>query len=205
MPTTQVRMSAAERREQLLDVTKRIVAERGFHEVSIEAVARRAGITRPVVYGHFRDLTGLLDALVDRESERALRQLEAFLPTELAADAWVEALLAALGGYLRAAAEDPATWRLILMPPEGAPEILRERIARGRSETIARLAHTIGPGLAPGRGSPDPELTAHTLSSFADEAARLLLTDPARYPAERIIAQARWLLGHFSAEAAGGG
>ena len=66
------RMQAGERREQLLDATKTIVAERGFHAVSIEAVAREAGITRPIVYGHFRDLPGLLEALVQRETARAL-------------------------------------------------------------------------------------------------------------------------------------
>ena len=70
--------SAVERREQLLDVTKAMVAERGFHAVSIEAVAREAGISRPIVYGHFDDLNGLLEALVLRESARALDQLADF-------------------------------------------------------------------------------------------------------------------------------
>jgi len=59
-------MTAEQRREQLLDATKAIVDRAGFHAVSIEAVAREAGITRPIVYGHFRDLPGLLEALVDR-------------------------------------------------------------------------------------------------------------------------------------------
>ena len=62
------RMTGAERREQLLDATKAIVVADGFHAVSIEAVARAAGITRPIVYGHFEDLGGLLEALVERES-----------------------------------------------------------------------------------------------------------------------------------------
>jgi hypothetical protein len=46
-------------------------------------------------------------------------------------------------------------------------------------------------------GSPDPELTARALSAVADEAARLLLADPERYPPARILDHARWLL--FSA------
>ena len=81
-----MRLSAEERREQLLDVTKRMVVEHGFHAVSIEAVAREAGITRPIVYGHFTDLPGLLEALVDREGARALSQLETVLPA--AATCW---------------------------------------------------------------------------------------------------------------------
>jgi AcrR family transcriptional regulator len=177
-----VRMSAEQRREQLLDVTKRMVVDGGFHSVSIEAVAREAGITRPIVYGHFRDLAGLLEALVDRESSRALAQLESVLPP---AD-----LLEALRGYLEAVRADPDTWRLVLMPQEGAPQTLHDRIARGRAAVVARLAHALRPADEP----PDPELVARMLSAYADEAARLLLTEPERYGIERLLALSRWLL-----------
>jgi AcrR family transcriptional regulator len=195
---TPTRMTASERREQLLDATKAIVSEQGFHAVSIEAVARRAGITRPVVYGHFHDLPGLLEALVARESARALAQLAVVLPRDLSAGDPAQTLHAALRGYLEAVQADPATWRLVLMPPEGAPDVLREHIERGRTAVVAQLAEAVGPGLVPGRESPDPELTARTLSALSDESARLLLTDPGRYPPERILSHARWLLGQLS-------
>ena len=136
------RMQAGERREQLLDATKTIVAERGFHAVSIEAVAREAGITRPIVYGHFRDLPGLLEALVQRETARALSQLHIVGPDELADDPR-EPLLASLRTYLEAVRADPATWRLVLMPPEGAPPILHDLIAAG-SRRGARAARARG-------------------------------------------------------------
>ena len=194
MTETTTRMTASERREQLLDVTKAIVAERGFHAVSIEAVAREAGITRPIVYGHFTDLPGLLEALVEREGERALAQLAKVLPTDLGQGDPRDQLLAGLRGYLEAVQADPATWRLVLMPPEGAPEILRERIESGRAAVVSQLAAVIGAGLEPGRESPDPELTARMLSAFSDETARLVLTDPDRYPPERMLAHARWWL-----------
>src|SRR5881227_2160317 len=179
------RMPAAERREQLLDVTKAIVAENGFHAVSIEAVAREAGITRPIVYGHFTDLQGLLEALVEREGVRALTQLAKVLPVDLGQGDPREQLLAGLRGYLEAVQSDPATWRLVLMPPEGAPEILRERIESGRSAVVSQLAQALRPGVGPGGESPYPELTARMLSAFSDEAARLVLTDPEQYPPER--------------------
>jgi AcrR family transcriptional regulator len=182
------RMTAGERREQLLDVTKEIVDRDGFHAVSIEAVARAAGITRPVVYGHFEDLPRLLEALVRREGARALSQLATVLPTEFTG------LEAALRGYLQAVQADPATWRLVLMPPEGAPGVLRTQIARGRRAVVAQLAESVRAGFGAGRDSPDPELTALALSTLADESARLVLTDPERYPIERLVAHARWLL-----------
>lgn len=189
-----VRMTGAERREQLLDVAHDLVAAHGFHAVSIEAVAREAGITRPVVYGHFPDLARLLEALIEREATRALAELATALPTDLAEGDPPELLLGGLRAYLRAAEANPATWRLVLMPPEGAPAVLRDRIAHGRAAVLAELAQAVRPGLAPGRGSPDPELTARTLAAIADEFARLLLIDPLRYPAERLLVHARWLL-----------
>jgi len=188
------RMSAGARREHLLDAAKAVVAGQGFHAVSIEAVARAAGITRPIVYRHFGDLGELLDALVDRETMRALAQLQDFMPTAaLGGDDPRPDLLAALDGYLRAVGDDPVTWRLVLMPPEGAPGLLGARIAAGRAAVVAQLAQAIGPRA----GSPDPELTARALSAVADEAARLTLADPERYPPERIVAHGRWLFSLF--------
>ena len=188
-----VRMPAEARREQLLDVTKAIVAARGFHAVSIEGVAREAGISRPIVYGHFEDLPGLLDALVAREGARALGQLAEVLPAALARSDPGERLVAALAGYLEAVQADPATWRLVLVPHEGAPRVLHEAISRGRAAVVGQLAAALGGGDG-GLDAPDPELAAHLLSALADEAARLLLADPGLYPRERILALARWFL-----------
>jgi AcrR family transcriptional regulator len=192
--TSGTRLSAGARREQILDVTKRLAASEGFHAVSIEAVARGARISRPIVYEHFGDLRGLLDALVERETMRALGQLREFLPTDLRRGRPRDVLLGALRGYLAAARSDPDTWRLVLMPPEGAPAVLRARIAAGRSAVIAQLTEALGPGLA----APDPELTARMLSALADEAVKLALTDPERYGDDRILRLAEWGLGRLA-------
>jgi AcrR family transcriptional regulator len=187
-------MSAAARREQLLDVTKAIVGEHGFHAVTIEGVAREAGITRPVVYGHFRDLGGLLEALVDREGQRAMRQLAAALPHDRSEGTPVELMISALSGVLAAAQGDPVTWRLVLMPPEGTPALLRERVLRSRERVLEQLTVLAAPGLGAGRESPDAELTARMISAIGEEAARLVLSDPERYPPDRLLDHARWLL-----------
>lgn len=192
---TPARMPAEARREQLLDVTKAIVLERGFHAVSIEGVAREAGISRPIVYGHFDDLPGLLHALVAREGERALAQLQAALPPVEGDRA--DALLERLAAYLEAVRSDPGTWRLVLMPHEGAPRVLHERISLGRRALVEQLAAALEPGSGTDLEPADAELSAHMLTAFSDEAARLLLADPERYPPERILRQARWFLGRL--------
>jgi AcrR family transcriptional regulator len=191
-------MTAPERREQLLDVTMEIVAEQGFAGVSIHSVAQRAGISRPIVYEHFGDLPGLLKALVKRESAHALEQVSQTALAEMPSADPFEQLLESLRTYLGAVEQHPATWRLVLMPPEGAPEILRKSISRGRAAVLSRLVRDLRPGLAPGGAASDPELTARMLSAVADEYARLLLTDPKGFPPERLLAHVRWWMDHVT-------
>ncbi len=194
-PTRQ-RMTAVERRDQLLDVTRDLVVEQGFGAVSMEAVARRAGITRPVVYGHFPELGALLDAMLERESARALSQLAEVLPQpDAAAGTLRERLGNAMEAYLLAVQASPVTWRLALMPPDGAPELLRARIEEGRAAVVAVLAEVVRAASAEGSlASPDPELTGRMLSAASDEGSRLLLTDPERYPVSRLMEHTHWLL-----------
>jgi AcrR family transcriptional regulator len=191
------RMTAPVRREQLLDVTSDIVAEQGFQAVSIQSVARRAGISRPIVYEHFGDLSGLLEALVERETGRAIEQISQTALGDLREGDPPELMLESLRTYLGAVERHPSTWRLVLMPPEGAPEILRESIARGRGDALNSLARELRPGLTSGGEAPDPQLTARILSAVADEYARLLLTEPSQFPPERLLLHARWWLDHL--------
>ncbi|MGH8889001.1 MAG: TetR/AcrR family transcriptional regulator [Acidothermaceae bacterium] len=69
------RMSGPRRREQLLDVGRTLFAERGFDAASVEEVANRAGVSKPVVYTHFGGKEGLYTAVVDREMTRLLQML----------------------------------------------------------------------------------------------------------------------------------
>ena len=66
------RMTGRERREQLLDIGRRLFAERGFQGTSIEEIAAQAGVSKPVVYEHFGGKEGLYAVVVDREVERLL-------------------------------------------------------------------------------------------------------------------------------------
>jgi AcrR family transcriptional regulator len=61
------RMTAAARREQLMDTARGLFAERGFDGTSVEEIAARAGVSKPVVYEHFGGKDGLYAVVVDRE------------------------------------------------------------------------------------------------------------------------------------------
>ncbi len=67
-----VRMTGKARREQLLDVGRVLFAERGYDGTSVEEVASRAGVSKPVVYEHFGGKEGLYAVVVDREVQALL-------------------------------------------------------------------------------------------------------------------------------------
>ena len=59
-----------------------MILKQGYGGVSIEAIAREAGVTRPVVYDHFPNLARLLHALVEREEHYSLGQLALVVPED---------------------------------------------------------------------------------------------------------------------------
>lgn len=64
---SRIRMTRAERREQLIDVARALFAERGLEGTSVEEIAAHAGVSKPVVYEHFGGKEGLYAVVVDRE------------------------------------------------------------------------------------------------------------------------------------------
>jgi AcrR family transcriptional regulator len=65
-------MTAAERREQLIEIARGAFSERGFDGASIEEIATRAEVSKPVVYEHFGGKEGLYAVVVDREVQQLL-------------------------------------------------------------------------------------------------------------------------------------
>ncbi|MBZ8176237.1 TetR family transcriptional regulator [Corynebacterium sp. 3HC-13] len=75
------RMTGRERREQLIAIGRKVFAERGFEGASVEEIASRAGVSKPVVYEHFGGKEGLYAVIIDRE----MRHLEGVITQSLAA------------------------------------------------------------------------------------------------------------------------
>ena len=73
------RMTSAERREQLIDVARSLFAERGFEGTSVEEIATRAQVSKPVVYEHFGGKEGIYAVVVDREVLRLLTMMRTAL------------------------------------------------------------------------------------------------------------------------------
>lgn len=180
-------MPRTERRDQLLDATLQLIAEHGFGGVSMEAVAREAEIAKTVVYDAFGNQPELLKALFEREQERVLSAIAAALPTPPLTGDPTEILAGSITTALEEVRRYPDTWRLILLPAYGTPPALHDEITRHRERLVRQVESMAAWGLAQlGLGHLDPELTAHAIIAGAEDAARLTLTHPRRFPPERI-------------------
>lgn len=93
-------------------------------------------------------------------------------------------------------------WRPVLVPPEGTPEVLRERVIQARRAVTDQLAVVAPQALAGGDAppTPDPELTALSLQAISEEGARMVLDRPDEFSIERIMAHAGWMLGLLGLE-----
>jgi AcrR family transcriptional regulator len=190
------RMPPEARREQLLDAALALVTGEGYESVSMEGIARRAGVTKPVVYDLFGSLPDLLEALLEREEERAQLQLAELVPPRVEDSDPIQALVESLDALLRAVEARPATWRLILMPIEAQPGIVRKHVERDRTAAAKQLASIVRWGVERLElPISDVELLVETIIVLAEEAGRQHLADPERYPRERFTAFTASLLG----------
>ena len=183
------------RREQLLDAAIQVIVREGYEGVSVDAIAREAGVTRPVVYGAYADLNELLGALLDRQQGRALTQLAEVLPDRLDTDDPDAFLLDTLRALIERVTTDQLTWRPILLAPQGTPEAVRARIDADRERIREQLAELLAVGIEL-RGGPtmDVELASHALIGVLEHFGRLLLEDPDRFEPDRLVAFAAGLL-----------
>jgi AcrR family transcriptional regulator len=188
------RRPRAVRREQVLDAALAIVDESGFAELSVEAVARRADVAKTVVYDAVGNRDDLLRALLKRERDRAIADIAAALPTPPCED--TEAMLAdGVGRVLEAVREHPATWRLILLPPEGTPPAFRAQADRHREQLRQQLEPIVAWGLDQfGAKDLDPELATHALLGTVETAIRMTLADPDHFTTDRFTAFGRALV-----------
>lgn len=118
-------MTGQERRAQLLEVGRSVFAERGYEAASVEEIAARANITKPVVYEHFNGKEGIYAVIVDREVQSLLGHITESLE----------------GSHPRALLEQAATAFLgyIENEPEGFRILVRDSPVTSATGTLASV------------------------------------------------------------------
>ncbi|GAA2723746.1 TetR/AcrR family transcriptional regulator [Actinocorallia aurantiaca] len=133
------RMSGGERREQLLGIGRALFAERGLDGTSVEEIAAKAKVSKPVVYEHFGGKEGLYAVVVDREMALILEAVTAALSTEADYRRKLELGAMALLEYIE---ESTDGFRILVRDSHSGPG--QGSFASLLSEIAARVEHLLG-------------------------------------------------------------
>jgi AcrR family transcriptional regulator len=170
------------RERQIRGIAAELFLQRGYAGTSMEEIARRSGLSRPVVY----DLAGSKAELFRRVLESALEVVVAEVTTGIAssADIW-QGFRAGLTAFFRFADTHPAEFDLVVSG-SGDPELdqsvqaLRARSNRHIAELFATVASQSGRAIDPRQA----QALAHAVQGATDYFARWRLTDAPDIPAE---------------------
>jgi AcrR family transcriptional regulator len=162
---SRTRLSAQQRRQQLLEVAGGLFAEHGFHGLSMEQLADAAGVSKPVLYQHFPSKQELYLALVNGAIAEMESQVRKALDGTRDNRARVEGAIAAYFDFV----EDRRS-RLVF----GAYELADPDVREAVEQANARTAQTVGQLIAEdaGLGVAAAGLLATALRGLATEAAR---------------------------------
>jgi hypothetical protein len=125
--------------------------------------------------------------VIAREERISLEQLAQVVPEEPGDQPPAELLTTGVTRFLDAVTSRPATWRIILLPLEGTPPIVRQHVEAGRTRVLGRIERLVRWAMDRGELARelDAELTARAIRDWSEQAGRMVLTDPDRYPPER--------------------
>ena len=104
------RLPASERRAQLLRVARAVFARRGFEAASMEEIAKRGGVSKPIVYEHFGGKEGLYAVVVDREREYLVARIAEAISSGTPRERFESAALA----FLKYAEEQPDGFAVLI-------------------------------------------------------------------------------------------
>ena len=128
------RLTGAERRVQLMEVGRSVFAAHGYESTSIEEVAQRAGVSKPIVYEHFGAKEGLYAAIVDREMDNLVTRVSDAIAQGSARERFEAAVLA----FMTYAKEEPAGFAVLTRDSPMAAA------RRGLTRVIDDLAQRVG-------------------------------------------------------------
>ncbi|MFG1707264.1 TetR/AcrR family transcriptional regulator [Nonomuraea sp. M3C6] len=138
-----------DRRRALLDAADRVILSEG-PEVSMAAIAAEAGITKPILYRHFGDKSGLYQALADRHVRTVIAQLRPKF-AESGADLRGRAR-AAIGVYLDLVSANLNLYRFLFHRASAEDTRIRSHM----TSLVRSLGEELGRTLAAERVVPDP-------------------------------------------------
>ncbi len=181
------------RRPEVLDAALKLFLRSGYEGTSMEAVARAAGVSKPVVYACFPGKEELFRALLRREEGRILAEIQsAFAQADLTDPE--STLIQGYTAFLRAVAASPEVYRLIFLGEGGGNAAVARRIQRGREAQVNALSELAGRwlearGVAPAEARRTAGLLGNAIAGLGEAGARLLLSGEEEWTPESLGAE----------------
>jgi len=180
------RLSAAERREIIETAATEVFAERGYHGAGIDEIARRSGVSPPVVYDHFVSKLDLHQRLLERTRDELL----AMWREQLAGDEPAEVRVPqALDAWARYVETHPYAARMYFQETTGDPDAraFHQRVqAEGRAALAALLGAEPGAEQIGGADAVGLEMAAEVIRAGLTGLAIWWIDHP-EVPRERIV------------------
>jgi AcrR family transcriptional regulator len=165
-----MRLTAPERRVQLMQVGLEAFARNGYHGTSMNHVADAAGVTKPVLYQHFESKRELYLALLD---EVGSQMIKAITDATAAAPDGKSKTERGFAAYFRWVHDDQAAFLLLF----GSGARRDEEFNVAVQKITAAAAESIAPLIAIDIDPEHQRLTAHALVGIAEGVSRMLIGD----------------------------
>ncbi|HEX2026012.1 MAG TPA: TetR/AcrR family transcriptional regulator [Actinomycetota bacterium] len=134
------RMRAPERRKQLLEVARKVFGRRGYHTVTMDAVAREAGVTKPILYDHFPSKRELYLSLLEADLATLKERLDDALETSKGNR---ERIRGSFQAYFDFVDEHAEGFRLLMQEAVGSEREFREKVFRFRDDVLDQVTEVI--------------------------------------------------------------
>ena len=133
-------MPGPERREQLLEVARRVFGRSGFHSASMDAVAKEAGVTKPILYDHFPSKKELYLSLLEDDLAALNQKVRTALDEARGNRERIRASFEAYFGFVDEHAEG---FRLLQQEALGADRDLLDRIGAVKDDILKEVTQVI--------------------------------------------------------------
>ncbi|MGZ6642235.1 MAG: TetR/AcrR family transcriptional regulator [Solirubrobacteraceae bacterium] len=156
---THRRLSAAERREEILAAAEEVFGTRGYHGASLDEIAGAAGISKALIYEHFASKRELHASLVEAHVGEIFRRLQA---NALAGTTGEERLRGGVDAFLAFVEDHRDAWRALFR--DAADPEVGDVIERVQAQAVGVIAALI---------ASDPESAHHDARTIEVHAALL--------------------------------
>ncbi len=173
------------RRPLILNVAFELFLKHGYRGTSMDAIARAADVTKPVIYACFASKAELFGALLDREEQRMLDHFSAALKTSTDFKDLQATLSTGFTAMLQAVSDTPDIYRIALLGAGDTEAAIDARVRHGREQRIAAIAtvaRTWLQGQIPDRRlDTTANFVGQTLLGIGEAGVRTMLASPDRW------------------------